>query len=217
MPLQPTNKPIGFIHTTTLTQHSEADIRAANPNTSFPSPFVPPEGYEYVFPAPVPVHDPVTQTINQTTPELTVLDKWEQRWEVVSIYADQQDEDDAVAAHLATLRASKVTAIKAERDRRKFNGVFVSGKWIHTDTYSRTQWMGMVMMGASVPAIEWTTMDGTSITTSQALAGAVFQATATLDATLFAYAKSLIDAVDASNDPASVDITTGWPATFEGA
>ena len=108
-------------------------------------------------------------------------------------------------------------AIKAERDRRKFNGVFVSGKWIHTDTYSRTQWMGMVMMGASVPAIEWTTMDGTSITTSQALAGAVFQATATLDATLFAYAKSLIDAVDASNDPASVDITTGWPATFEGA
>ena len=74
----------------------------------------------------------------------------------------------------------------------------------------------MVMMGASVPAIEWTTMDGTSITTSQALAGAVFQDTATLDATLFAYAKSLIDAVDASNDPASVDITTGWPATFEG-
>ena len=108
-------------------------------------------------------------------------------------------------------------AIKAERDRRKFNGVFVSGKWIHTDTYSRTQWMGMVMMGAGIPAIEWTTMDNTSITTSQALAGAVFQATATLDSTLFAFAKSLIDTVNASSDPASVDITTGWPATFEGA
>ena len=78
-------------------------------------------------------------------------------------------------------------------------------------------WMGMVMMGASVPAIEWTTMDGTSITTSQALAGAVFQATATLDSTLFAFAKSLIDTVNASSDPTSVDITTGWPATFEGA
>ena len=113
-------------------------------------------------------------------------------------------------------KSSKIVAIKAERDRRKFNGVFVSDKWIHTDTYSRTQWMGMVMMGASVPAIEWTTMDNTSITTSQALAGAVFQATATLDAALFAFAKSLIDTVNASGDPTSVDITTGWPATFEG-
>lgn len=217
MPLQPTNKPIGFIHTATLTQRTESEIRAANPNTSYPTPFIAPTGYAYIFPAPQPVHNPVTQRVQQTAPELTVLDKWEQRWEVVSIYTNQQDEDDAVAAHLATLRASKVTAIKAERDRRKFNGVLVSTKWIHTDTYSRTQWMGMVMMGASVPAIEWTTMDNTSITTSQALAGAVFQATAALDATLFAFAKSLIDTVNASSDPTSVDITTGWPATFEGA
>ena len=206
-----------YIHTQTLVQLSESEIRALNPNTSFPVPFVAPEGYAYIFPAPQPVHNPVTQRVQQTAPELTVLDKWEQRWEVVSIYTNQQDEDDAVAAHLATLRASKVTAIKAERDRRKFNGVLVSTKWIHTDTYSRTQWMGMVMMGASVPAIEWTTMDNTSITTSQALAGAVFQATAALDATLFAFAKSLIDTVNASSDPTSVDITTGWPATFEGA
>lgn len=206
-----------YIHIQTLTQRTESEIRALNPNTSYPVPFPVPEGYAYVFPTAQPVYNPVTQTVQQTTPELTVLDTWEQRWEVVEIYQNQQDEDDAVAAHLATLRASKVTAIKAERDRRKFNGVLVSTKWIHTDTYSRTQWMGMVMMGASVPAIEWTTMDNTSITTSQALAGAVFQATATLDSTLFAFAKSLIDTVNASSDPASVDITTGWPATFEGA
>lgn len=129
----------------------------------------------------------------------------------------------AHAEHLANLaaktnavRAGIHTAIRAERDRRKFNGVFVSDKWIHTDTYSRTQWMAMVMMGASVPAIAWTTMDNTTITTSQALAGAVFQATATLDATLFSYAKSLMSQVDASSDPASVDIAAGWPATFEG-
>lgn len=120
------------------------------------------------------------------------------------------------AAMLATAKAARHAAIRAERDRRKFNGVFVSDKWIHTDTYSRTQWMGMVIMGASVPAIAWTTMDNTTITTSQALAGAVFQATATLDATLFAYAKSLMSQVDASSDPASVDIAAGWPATFEG-
>ena len=205
-----------YIHIQTLIQRTESEIRALNPNTSYPVPFPVPEGYAYVFPTAQPVYNPVTQTVQQTTPELTVLDTWEQRWEVVEIYQNQQDKDDAIAASLIPIRAARNAAIRAERDRRKFNGVLVSAKWIHTDTYSRTQWMGMVMMGASVPAIEWTTMDGTSITTSQALAGAVFQATATLDATLFAYAKSLIAAVDASSDPASVDITTGWPATFEG-
>jgi hypothetical protein len=206
-----------YINTQTLAQLSEQEIRALNPNTSYPLPFVPPVGYAYIFPAPQPTYNPVTQRVQAITPELTVLGNWEQRWEVVDAYADQQDEDDAVTAHFAAVRAERTVQIKAERDRRKFNGVFVSGKWIHTDTYSRTQWMGMVMMGASIPAIDWTTMDGTSITTSQALAGAVFQGTATLDATLFAYAKSLIAQVDASSDPTSVDITTGWPATFEGA
>lgn len=166
---------------------------------------------------PQPVHNPVTQRVMQITPELTVLGTWEQRWEVIELFSTQGERDAAIAANLATIRASKITAIKAERDRRKFNGVYVSGKWVHSDTYSRTQWMGMVMMGAGIPAIEWTTMDNTSITTSQSLASAVFAATATLDTTLFASAKSLIAAVDASDNPADVDIATGWPATFEGA
>lgn len=157
-----------------------------------------------------PAIDPLTQTVTRDGCE-QVDGEWRYKWRVDALTVEQ------IAANLTALRASKVTAIKAERDRRKFNGVFVSGKWIHTDTYSRTQWMGMVMMGAGIPAIEWTTMDNTSITTSQALAGAVFQATATLDATLFGYAKGLIEAVNASNDPSSIDITTGWPATFEGA
>ena len=157
-----------------------------------------------------PVIDPLTQTVIRDGCE-KVDGEWRYKWRVDALTAEQ------IAVNLVTLKASKVTAIKAERDRRKFNGVFASGKWIHTDTYSRTQWMGMVMMGAGIPAIEWTTMDNTSITTSQALAGAVFQATATLDATLFGYAKGLIEAVNASNDPSSIDITTGWPATFEGA
>jgi hypothetical protein len=104
--------------------------------------------------------------------------------------------------------------IKSERDRRKFNGVNVSGKWLHTDTYSRTQWLGMVLMGANLPAIEWTTMDGTSVTTTPTLAGQVFQGTAMLDAAVFAHAKSLIAQVEASTDPGSVDITTGWLATY---
>lgn len=116
---------------------------------------------------------------------------------------------------LADRRESVVVRIKEERDRRKFNGVKVSEKWLHSDTYSRTQWLGMVLMGASVPVIEWTTMDGSTITTSQALAGQIFQGTALLDATLFAHARSLIAQTEAAADPSSVDITAGWPETFE--
>ena len=203
-----------YINLQSLTQVSESEIRALNPNVSYPVPFVEPEGYAYVFPSPLPVYDPVTQTVQLAAPELTGLGHWEQRWVVVELYANQEDKDAAIAANLAALRTDKNTAIKAERDRRKFNGVYVSNKWIQSDTYSRTQWMAMVMMGANVPAIDWTTMDNTSITTSQTLANEVFQATATLDATLFAYAKTLIASVNASSDPASIDITAGWPATY---
>lgn len=122
-----------------------------------------------------------------------------------------------LADQLAAAKMSRNLEIKAERDRRKLNGVFVQDKWIHSDIYSRTQWLGMVLMGAGIPAVEWTTMDGTSITTTQTLAGQVFQGIALLDATLFAYANSLIEQVNASTDPNSIDITTGWPATYEGA
>lgn len=104
--------------------------------------------------------------------------------------------------------------IKAKRDNLKFNGVFVSGKWIHTDTYSRTQWMGMVMMGTNLPVVPWTTMDGTTINTSPELATAVFQAVATQDIVLFNAAATHKAQLSSSLDPESYDFSTGWPATF---
>ena len=76
-----------YIRTTDDTYpHSEASIRAANPQTSFPALFRA-DGYEVVFPAPAPAHDPITQSVRETTPELTVLGTWEQRWEVVALDA----------------------------------------------------------------------------------------------------------------------------------
>lgn len=160
-----------------------------------------------------PAFDPLTQSVMRNGCE-QVGGVWQYRWDVVELFATQEEKDAALALDRASKAAVKVEAIKAERDRRKFNGVRVGTQWLHTDTYSRTQWLGMVIMGASLPAIAWTTMDGTSVTTSQTLAGAVFQGTAQLDATLFGYAKSLITQVEAAADPASVDITAGWPLTY---
>lgn len=121
-----------------------------------------------------------------------------------------------IAANLQAVKNNVWGQIKAERDRRKFGGVFVSGKWIHTDTYSRTQWLGMSMLGASLPLISWTTMDGSPIDTTPALASAVFQAVLTADNTNFTNAKNHKTAMEASPDPLLYNFSTGWTNIYLG-
>lgn len=110
------------------------------------------------------------------------------------------------------------TLIKSYRDNLIQNGGYLaSGKWFHSDTLSRTQQMGLVMMGASVPAVQWKTMDGTFITMTQTLAGQIFAAAAMQDQALFSHAELLHATVLAAEDPNSVDITAGWPSTYVSA
>ena len=66
--------------------HTEASIRSANPQTSFPALFRA-DGYAVVFPAPAPTYDAITQYVREIAPELTVLGHWEQRWEVLALDA----------------------------------------------------------------------------------------------------------------------------------
>lgn len=105
-------------------------------------------------------------------------------------------------------------AIKAFRDFKKFNGVLVSTKWINTDTYSRTQWLAMVLMGASLPLIPWTTMDGTTINTTPTLATTVFNAVASQDATIFGVATAHYNAMMLLTDPTGYNFSANWPVTF---
>ena len=119
------------------------------------------------------------------------------------------------AATKAELQAAAWSGIKAERDRRKAGGVKVGSKWFHSDDGSRIQQMGLVMMGAGIPAnLQWKTMDGSFITMTQALAGNVFAATAASDQTVFAAAETHRVAMEASADPASYDYSGGWPKIY---
>lgn len=127
-------------------------------------------------------------------------------WEVVNTVRHAQ--------LLAAEKTSKWEQIKAERDLRKEGGTFVSGKWFHSDRDSRIQQLGLVLMGASVPAVQWKTMDGSMIAMSQALASAIFAATAALDMALFANAESHKAAMQASARPDQYDFSTGWPQHF---
>ena len=123
----------------------------------------------------------------------------------------------APAPDLTALRAAHWEAIKSERDKRiQTGGYQAAGKWFHGDTFSRTQQMGLVMMGAGIPnGLQWKTMDGSFITMTQTLAGQVFAAAAASDAAIFARAEQIKATMEA--DPAAFDLAAhAWPPVFGG-
>jgi hypothetical protein len=119
------------------------------------------------------------------------------------------------------VKSEKWESIKSERDRRKAGGVMVEvgadNKWFHSDDASRIQQIGLVMMGAGIPAgLQWKTMDGSFIAMNQTVAGAVFSAVAASDQAIFAVAETHRAAMESSTDPASYDYSTGWPKIYGG-
>lgn len=122
-----------------------------------------------------------------------------------------------VASQLIKVKAGKWEAIKAERDLRIQSGGYkVGAKWFHSDTFSRTQQMGLVMLGGgNIPAnTPWKTMDGTSVTMTQALAGQIFATAAASDIAIFAAAEAHRAAMESSADPSAYDFSGGWPKVF---
>jgi hypothetical protein len=88
---------------------SASDIRSENPNTSFPSPFVPSSKYQWVFPTPQPTFDPVIEVAIETTPQFTSKGVWEQRWEVAPKFTEYTD-DDGVTYTVAEQEAAAIAA-----------------------------------------------------------------------------------------------------------
>lgn len=108
--------------------------------------------------------------------------------------------------------------IKAERDRRKLEGGFkVGAHWFHSDLSSRIQQLGLVALGANLPAGEkWKTMSGDKVTLTQTLAQQILGSGAATDSALFKAAEAHKAAMEASDDPAAYDYSGGWPETFTG-
>ena len=108
-----------YLNTTNLTQHSESEIRALFPNTSFPVPFGAPEGYVFVFPTPQPEFNPVTQRVQETTPMLTAKGHYEQQWEVQELFSTQAEKDAAIAADIEAKRKASVPASVTRRQAKQ--------------------------------------------------------------------------------------------------
>jgi len=106
--------------------------------------------------------------------------------------------------------------IKTERDFRTDQGGYqVNGKWFHSDQKSRSQQLGLVLMGAKIPLnLQWKTMDGSFVTMTATLAQQIFAAAAAIDQAAFANAEAHKIAMEASKNPLQYDYSSGWPAIY---
>lgn len=125
--------------------------------------------------------------------------------------------DEILAPAIAQIKAVKWGEIKAERDRRTdAGGYLAAGKWFHSDQKSRSQQLGLVLLGANIPAgLQWKTMDGSFAAMTPALAQQILAAAAASDIAIFAAAETHRAAMEASAEPAAYDFSGGWPAVFE--
>lgn len=116
---------------------------------------------------------------------------------------------------LPEARRAKWLQVQAERDRRKGEGVAVAGYVFHSDPDSRIQQLGLVMMGASMPAgLMWKTVGGQYVQMTPTLALQLFQATAASDQAIFAAGEAHRNAIDSLTDLDAVvnyDFSGGWP------
>lgn len=105
--------------------------------------------------------------------------------------------------------------IKAKRDLLKTKGTKVGNYWFHSDPDSRTQQLGLVILGSSIPAnLSWKTMSGEFVTMTPELAQQVFQATVLSDKNIFTIAETHKAAMLQAEDPYAYDYSTGWPETY---
>lgn len=124
-------------------------------------------------------------------------------------------------AYITELKAQKWNEIKEHRSALTINGGYkASGKWFHSDPFSRSQQLGLVLLDTNIPTgLLWKTMDGSFIEMTPALAKGVFQAATIQDTLLFAHAEGLNTSLQALTSPdeiASFAIKEGWPETYMG-
>lgn len=126
---------------------------------------------------------------------------------------------DVWASDISQVSAAKWEEIQAERDRRLGCGFKVevrSGeyKWYHSDQASRTQYLALVLAGASAPPLSWKTMDGSFEPMTPELVAKIFQAAMNLDWTVFTKAEEHKAAMEVSAKPDVYDFGHGWPEHF---
>ncbi len=121
-------------------------------------------------------------------------------------------------------------AIKVERDRRTVAGFNVGSVWVHSDEFSRIQWLGLkdaardalvaggtmasVLRDSDGEQIVWKMLGGSFVPVTAQLAFDVVAAVTCSDKAIFTVAEQHKVAMRAAEDPAAYDYSTGWPQTY---
>lgn len=137
-----------YINTATHQIFSEYDIRAAFQDTSFPTPFQPPEGYAELTPAEQPTYDPVTHFLREGAPAVDADGRWTRTWEVIA--RDQSDVDRSIAEARREKNA-EINSKRLEANRSSFEH---QGKLFACDELSRSDIDGVtsfVSLSGSLP------------------------------------------------------------------
>lgn len=121
--------------------------------------------------------------------------------------------------YITELKDQKWNEIKEHRSALTINGGYkASGKWFHSDPFSRSQQLGLVLLDTNIPTgLLWKTMDGSFIEMTPALAKGVFQAATIQDTLLFAHAEGLNTSLQALTSPDEITsfvVKEGWPETY---
>jgi hypothetical protein len=135
----------------------------------------------------------------------------------------------AAPKSLAAIQALKWGDIKARRDALMASGFQVGEHWFHSDASSRIQHLGLkdkardalaaggTMTDAIVilgQPVQWKTLGGAFATVTVQLAHDIVTAAGNLDAQAFAAGETHRLAMEADADPATYDLSAGWPAVF---
>lgn len=105
--------------------------------------------------------------------------------------------------------------IQAIRDFRKANGVKIGAHWFHSDDTSRIQQLGLVMMGANLPAnLSWKTLGNEHVIMTPQLAQQIFIGVATADQVIFGVAEYHKKEMLKLENPGLYNYRTAWPLTF---
>ena len=164
---------------------------------------------------PAPDFNPLTHECLRDGCEL-VGGQWQYRWSVAPLSVAQ------VEARRADAISARWEAIKAERDRRRFEGgVKVSDCWFKSDNQAVGEYTAMAMLGASMPGTTvlreaWRTMHPTTtIQMTPNLAKQILFAGFTSLGAMDDAALSHLSALTASANPAAYDFSSGWPQSYQ--
>ncbi len=142
--------------------------------------------------------------------------------EVVPLSAEEVAEFCSMQADVQG--AGQAARIKAERDRRRFEGgVLVGGLWFKSDAQAIGEYTAMAMLGAAMPGTvvlraAWRTMQAdVTVPMTPNLAKQILLAGFNTIAAIDDAAQVHLSALEASNDPATYDFSNGWPAAYEEA